>query len=93
MPTTAETLRPACVLPPVTLRIGAESRATAPATHEHVNPATGRVDALVPLAGPAEVNEAVTAAHVAFALWRATPAGTRAKALLKLAQLVEDNAA
>ncbi|MFJ6415595.1 aldehyde dehydrogenase family protein [Paeniglutamicibacter sp. NPDC091659] len=93
MSTTAETLRPAPGLPQVTLRIGAESRATGTATHEHVNPATGRVDALVPLAGPEEIDEAVRAAHAAFAVWRTTPAGTRAKALLKLAQLVEDNTA
>lgn len=78
-------------LPPVTLRIGGRASSVGVGIHEHVNPATGQQDALVPLAGVAEVDEAVQAAHQAFALWRATPAGTRAKALLKLAQLVEEH--
>lgn len=91
MTLTTSPLLAAPALPPVILRIGAESRATGASTHEHINPATGKVDALVPLAGPGEVDEAVRAAHAAFAVWRATPAGTRAKNLLKLAQLVEEH--
>ncbi|WP_427004818.1 aldehyde dehydrogenase family protein [Pseudarthrobacter sp. H2] len=78
-------------LPPVTLRIGGQARSVGVGIHEHINPATGQPDALVPLAGAAEVDEAVHAAHRAFTHWRATPAGTRAKALLKLAQLVEEH--
>ncbi|MGP5164592.1 aldehyde dehydrogenase family protein [Arthrobacter rhombi] len=76
-------------LPAVTLRIGSEIRAHAQGVHEHVNPATGQVDARVPMAGPAEVDEAVQAAHLAFSTWKATPAAERGRALLKLAELVE----
>lgn len=79
------------VLPPVTLRIGGEARTTGAGVHTHVNPATGKAGAQVPLAGVADVDDAVNAAHQAFAVWRATPAGTRSKALLKLAQLVEEH--
>lgn len=78
-------------LPPVTLRIGGEVRSAGSGIHEHINPATGSSDALVPLAGPGEIDDAVNAAHRAFAVWRATPAAARAKALLKLAQLVEEH--
>ncbi|MGP5227106.1 aldehyde dehydrogenase family protein [Arthrobacter rhombi] len=76
-------------LPAVTLRIGSETRAHAQGVHEHVNPATGQVDARVPMAGPAEVDQAVQAAHLAFSTWKATPAAERGRALLKLAELVE----
>lgn len=91
MTLSTETVPATPALPPVTLRIGAASRAAGAGSHEHIDPATGKADALVPLAGPDEVDEAVQAAHTAFAVWRATPAGTRAKNLLKLAQLVEDH--
>ncbi|MDN5887442.1 MAG: aldehyde dehydrogenase family protein [Micrococcaceae bacterium] len=76
-------------LPAVTLRIGSEIRTHAQGVHEHVNPATGQMDARVPMAGPAEVDEAVQAAHLAFATWKATPAAERGRALLKLAGLIE----
>jgi aldehyde dehydrogenase (NAD+) len=78
-------------LPPVTLRIGGQARSVGAGIHQHINPATGQPDATVPLAGAAEVDEAVNAAHQAFSIWRTTPAGARAKALLKLAQLVEEH--
>ncbi|MDJ0358056.1 aldehyde dehydrogenase family protein [Paenarthrobacter sp. PH39-S1] len=79
-------------LPEVTLRIGSESRSIGVAFHEHVNPATGQRDARVPLAGSADVDDAVQAAHQAFSLWRTTPARQRGRALLKLADLVEEHA-
>lgn len=79
------------VLPPVTLRIGGEARTTGAGVHTHINPATGKAGAPVPLAGVSDVDDAVNAAHQAFAVWRATPAGARSKALLKLAQLVEEH--
>ena len=79
------------VLPAVTLRIGAEARSAGGGVHSHVDPATGQPNAQVPLASAADVDDAVQAAHAAFAVWRATPAGTRGKALLKLAQLVEEH--
>ena len=61
------------VLPPVTLRIGSEARSTGGGTHTHINPATGEAQAQVPLASAADIDDAVNAAHAAFALWRATP--------------------
>ena len=42
---------------------------------EHVNPATGQIQGVVPLAGPAEVDEAVRSAQGAHSSWRRmTPA-------------------
>ncbi|WP_113716783.1 aldehyde dehydrogenase family protein [Arthrobacter dokdonensis] len=76
-------------LPEVSLRIGAASRTSGAGVHHHVNPATGAFDAPVPMAGVDDVDEAVHAAHQAFAVWKATRAGTRARALLELARLVE----
>src|ERR1700679_1295518 len=65
--------------PTVHLRIGAERRTSGSGgVYQHVNPATGQPDAEIPLAGAVEVDEAVRAAHAAFAGWRATrPAGRR----------------
>jgi malonate-semialdehyde dehydrogenase (acetylating)/methylmalonate-semialdehyde dehydrogenase len=53
-------------------------------TLEDVNPATGEVEALVPLSGRAEVREAVEAARAAQPGWRAVPPQRRARALLAL---------
>ncbi|MET4002045.1 aldehyde dehydrogenase (NAD+) [Arthrobacter sp. UYCu511] len=84
---------PEVTLPEVTLRIGSTTRSTGAGTYHHINPATGVPDAVVPLAGAADVDEAVRSAHEAFAVWKATPAGTRARALLTLARLVEEHTA
>lgn len=46
-------------------------------TLEHVNPATGRRQATVPMAGEKEVDAAVRAAQEAFASWRDWPANER----------------
>jgi aldehyde dehydrogenase (NAD+) len=59
---------------------------------EHVNPATGKVDKEIPLAGPAEVDRAVEVAHEAYKSWRTTPPGERRQLLLRLADLIEANA-
>lgn len=77
-------------LPQVTLRIGSEARATGVGVHEHINPATGRPDVRVPMAGTSDVDDAVQAAHRAFSTWKATPAGERGRALLRLADLLEE---
>ncbi len=50
-----------------------------------VDPATGEMLAEVPLAGPAEIDAAVSTARSAFAGWAATTPGERATALLALA--------
>ncbi|ALE91254.1 aldehyde dehydrogenase [Arthrobacter alpinus] len=85
--------QPEFVLPDVTLRIGSTTRSTGAQTHEHINPATGRPDAAVPMASTADVNEAVRIAQEAFSVWKATPAVQRGRALLKLADLVEEHTA
>jgi len=57
--------------PRVHLRIGGERLdAGSGGTFEHVDPCTGEVDALVPLAGPAEADRAVRLAHEAYLRWR-----------------------
>jgi len=57
----------AAVLPQVVLRIGAELRREGSGgVFEHVNPATARVQATVPLAGPAEIDAAASAAASAL---------------------------
>lgn len=56
-----------------------------------INPATQEVLARVPLATTDEVNAAVAAGQAAFASWRKTPIGTRARIFLKYQQLIREN--
>jgi malonate-semialdehyde dehydrogenase (acetylating)/methylmalonate-semialdehyde dehydrogenase len=49
-----------------------------------VEPASGKTAALVPLSGPAQVEEAVAAARAAQPAWRAVPPQKRARAVLAL---------
>ncbi len=85
---TQDTSRPA-----VHLRIGAERLAIGSGgIHQHIDPSSGRVDAEIPLAGKAEVDQAVQTAHEAFAGWRCTPPAERRRLLLRLADLIEANA-
>lgn len=75
---------------PVALRIGDRKlRTGSGGIHRHVNPATGQIDAEIPLAGAAEVDQAVRAADDAFRTWRATRPAQRRALLLKLADLIE----
>ena len=46
----------------------------------------------MPLAGPAEVNDAVAAAKAAAAVWRRTPPAERRDALLRFAKLIGEHA-
>jgi betaine-aldehyde dehydrogenase len=62
------------------------------ATEEVTNPANGEAIAEMPLSTEEDVNRAVAAAKRAFAEWSVTPPGERATALLKLADLLEENA-
>ncbi|MDQ3704834.1 MAG: CoA-acylating methylmalonate-semialdehyde dehydrogenase [Chloroflexota bacterium] len=55
------------------------------------NPSTGELLAQVPLAGQAEVTQAVEAASAAFPKWRRTPPEERIQYLFKLKQLLEEN--
>ncbi len=55
---------------------------------QHVNPTTGLHQADVPLAGAAEIADAVAAARAAFAVWAKWRPDERRDALLRLSQLV-----
>ena len=78
--------------PPVHLRIGGESLSSGSGgIHEHVDPATGQVDARIPLAGASEIDRAVVGANEAFDQWRRTVPGDRRRHLLRLADLMEAN--
>jgi betaine-aldehyde dehydrogenase len=55
-----------------------------------VNPATGETIAEAPLSTKADVDRAVAAAVKAFDGWAATPPGERARALLRMADLIEE---
>lgn len=80
-------------LPQAKLIIGDKELTTGSGgVYQHVNPATGKVQADVPLAGKAETDEAVAAAQEAFKTWRRTPPTQRRDLLLKLARLVRENA-
>ncbi len=58
-------------------------------TYAHHNPATGVLQAEVPLGGAAEVDDAVAAARAARATWRAVPMAERMAILHRLADLLE----
>lgn len=78
--------------PPVHLHIGAERLASGTGgVHRHVNPATGEVDAEVPLAGADDVDRAVKVAREAFDSWRRTPPAERRRLLERLADLIEQH--
>jgi malonate-semialdehyde dehydrogenase (acetylating) / methylmalonate-semialdehyde dehydrogenase len=66
---------------------GGRSGRTAPV----FNPATGEQSGAVPLAGRAEVDEAVAAARAAFPGWAATPPLRRARVLNRFLRLLEEN--
>jgi betaine-aldehyde dehydrogenase len=59
-------------------------------TEDVVNPATGEVIAEAPLSTKVDVDAAVAAAKAAFPGWAATPPGERARALLRMADLIEE---
>ena len=59
-------------------------------TEEVLNPATGAAIAEAPLSTKADVDAAVAAAKKAFPAWAATPPGERARALLRMADLIEE---
>jgi aldehyde dehydrogenase (NAD+) len=78
-------------LPPVRLVIGDEERTTASGgVYQHINAATGQVQAELPLAGPSEVNDAVEAARRALPAWRAMNPSRRREVLTRFAELVRD---
>jgi betaine-aldehyde dehydrogenase len=59
-------------------------------SEEVVNPATGGTIAEAPLSTEADVDAAVAAAKDAFHSWATTPPNERARALLRMADLIEE---
>jgi betaine-aldehyde dehydrogenase len=71
--------------------IGGERVASAGETEAVLNPATGEELARAPISSAEEVDRAVGAARAAFESWSATTPAQRAKALLAIADLVEEH--
>ncbi|HEX2240588.1 MAG TPA: gamma-aminobutyraldehyde dehydrogenase [Actinomycetota bacterium] len=61
-------------------------------TSDLINPATGEVFASAALSGAADVEEACRAARTAFEKWRETTPSERSRALLKIADALEERA-
>ena len=59
---------------------------------ELIDPSTGQVFAGAPIASATDVDRAVAAARNAFGSWRETTPGERQTAILKIADLIEQNA-
>jgi len=79
----------AAEIPSLTHIIAGAAHASGSAgTFEHVNPATGQVQTVVPLAGTREVDAAVAAANAAFPGWRGTSPEVRRQILEHLAELI-----
>ena len=57
-------------------------------TMESINPATEEVVAVVPKAGPEDVNAAIEAAKAAYPGWRLTPAPRRGEILYRVGQIL-----
>lgn len=76
--------------PNVSLHIGGEARtAGSGGTRTHIHPVSGSALADIPLAGPAEVDEAVARAEAAREGWRRTRPEERRDILNRLADLME----
>lgn len=77
-------------IPQVHLHIGHDQRMTGSGgTRDHIHPVTGEVLARIPLAGPAEIEEAVAKAAAVQEAWRNIAPEARRDMLFRLADLVE----
>jgi succinate-semialdehyde dehydrogenase/glutarate-semialdehyde dehydrogenase len=76
----------------VRLLVGGEWRDGAGGRLDVVDPATGRPAGTVALAGPGDLDDAVTAAQRAFAAWAATPGHDRGTILKRAAALLHERA-
>ena len=72
---------------------GESSAAASGATYDLVNPSTGEVYAQAPHSGAQDVGAAMKAAEHAFESWRETTPAERQKALLRIADALEDRSA
>ena len=80
-------------IPDVHLHFGHEARSKGTGgTYEHINPVTLKAQAVFPLAGPEDIDEAVAKAEQAREGWRRTAPEQRRAILSKLADLIEANA-
>lgn len=61
-------------------------------THLHIYPGTGAATRAVPLAGVAEMDLAVAAARKALPGWKAMPVNQRRMLMLRLADMMDENA-
>ena len=61
-------------------------------TSDVVNPVTGQAYAQAPVSGPADVDAAMSAAAAAFEGWRDSTPSERQRALLRIADAIEDRA-
>ena len=59
---------------------------------QHIYAATGKPTLSVPLAGATEIDAAVAAARAALPAWQSMPRDARRELMLRLAQLLRDNA-
>jgi aldehyde dehydrogenase (NAD+) len=79
------------LLPKVRLIIGEQDlEAGTGGTFDHIDPATERVNAIIPMAGPKEIDDAVAAAEAAFETWGSMRQSERRRLLVRFATLVED---
>jgi acyl-CoA reductase-like NAD-dependent aldehyde dehydrogenase len=69
-----------------------DHRSATAATFDTVDPATGEVLATLPLASPGDVDAAVEAARAAQPAWAAMDPTRRTRLLMRLAELIEENA-
>lgn len=77
---------------PVGLLIGGDRiTATSQDLHEHIYPVTGAANATVALAGPAEIDQAVSCAQLAQREWMALTVDRRRDVLIDLADLVHEH--
>ncbi len=61
-------------------------------THRHIYAATGKPTGDIPLAGAAEIDEAVAAARRAAPIWADMPRNERRDCMIRLAHLLRENA-
>jgi aldehyde dehydrogenase (NAD+) len=84
---TADVLRPGLVID------GKWVTESSGGTLAHVNPATGEVQQVFPLAGPDEVDQAVRAARAACRTWGRWTVAERRRLLQRIAEMLRENAA
>ncbi len=71
---------------------GERIKGSGPRFGEVYDPALGRVQARVPLAGPEDLRRAIGAARDAFPAWAATPPQRRAQVMFRFKELIERDA-